>query len=211
MNTTDLTKSPEEQKAFKPEDVLIIGIGVVAAFAIAYLLKKIKATIPHRPPPIIIKSGSFTIETDELLVNLPANPNDYKRTGFGEIKGVRVFKTNEVTDPEKPSEFEDATGITVDIRLQRHSSLTGWVNIVPPVTIRAVTNGSNPKDFVLTIGQKLSKEGRPKPERKDRWEDDDTEILRFGQIVVRRNSGGGETFDNLHGDDYLIAFYNELE
>ena len=66
MNSTNLTKSSEEQSAFKP-DVLNIAIGAAAALVVAYLLKKKKSKpiwkdkniLPIKPPPIIIKSGSF--------------------------------------------------------------------------------------------------------------------------------------------------------
>jgi hypothetical protein len=78
------------------------------------------------------------------------------------------------------------------------------------VTIRTEVNAGNPKDFVLTIGKKLTKKGRPKQGRIDRHGDDDSETIRFGQIVVREKDGGGDTYDADEGDNYLIAFYNQL-
>jgi len=208
MNQTDLTKSLEERGIFKP-DVLLIGIGAAAAIVVAFLLRRAEDSLPTDPPPIIIKDGSFVIETDVPLSEHNGNPNVYKRLGFGEIKGVRVFNTNEKTGLAESHDYDDRNGVEVDIRLQKHTS-AGWVNINPLVTIRTLNNAGSPKDFALTIGKKLNKKGKPKPPRKERRGDDDTDTFRFGQITVRENDGGGDTFVATDGDTFAIAFYNYL-
>jgi hypothetical protein len=208
MNQTDLAKSPEAQRIFKP-DVLLIGIGAATAILIAYLLRLAEDSIPTDPPPIIIKDGSFVIETDEPLSEINGNPNIYKRVGFGEIKGVRVFKTNEITGQANSYDYDDRNGVEVDIRLQKHTS-AGWMDINPLVTIRTISNAGNPKDFALTIGKKLNKKGKSKPPRKERRGDDDADTIRFGQIIVREDDGGGDPFVTADGDNYTIAFYNYL-
>ncbi len=215
MNPIDLTKSSEGQRIFK-RNVLIISIISATVGAVAYLLRKIRS-IPHDPPPIIIKPGIFVIETDETVTESTdgtlnetvAGSNIYKRKGFGKIKGVRVFKTNEESGLAESYDYEDKNGVEVDIRLQK-LTLNGWKDIDPLVTIRTVGNTVNPKDFVLKIGKKLKKKGFPNPARLERWEDDGTENLRFGQVVIRENDGGGDTFNSQDGDHYLISFYNRL-
>jgi hypothetical protein len=216
MNPINLTESSKEQKIFK-RNILIIGIISAAAGAIAYFFRTISA-LPPKPPPIIIRSGIFVIEADETLTETAdeastetlVNPNLYKRKGFGRIKGVRVFKTNEESGLAESYDYEDKRGVEVDIRLQKHSPQNGWEDINPLVTIRTLDNASNSKDFVLKIGKKLKKKGFPNPARPERWEDDGTEYLRFGRVVVRENDGGGDTFDSEDGDHYLISFYNRL-
>ncbi len=214
MNQINLNKSSDEKSIFKRK-VLIFGIFSVAVGVITYVLNRIRA-IPYDPPPIIIKSGIFIIETDETVTESTdgtlnetvAGPNFYKRRGFGKIKGVRVLKIDaeQNTDPDN---FEDRNGVEVDIRLQKRT-IHGWVDIDPLVTIRTEDNGANPKDFVLKIGKKLKKRGFPDYPREHRWEDDGTENLRFGKVVVRENDGGGDTFDSQEGDHYHISFYNKL-
>ena len=208
MNQTDLTKSLEEQRVFKP-DVLLIGIGAAAAILVAFLLRRAEDSLPTDPPPIIIKDGSFVIETDEPLSEQNGNPNVYKRVGFGMIKGVRVFKTNEITGQANSYDYDDRNGVEVDIRLQKHTP-AGWVNINPLVTIRTLNNAGSPKDFALTIGKKLNKKGKPKPPRKERRGDDDPDTFRFGQITVREADGGGDPFFAAEGDTFALAFYNYL-
>lgn len=208
MNQTDLTKSLEEQRVFKP-DVLLIGIGAAAAILVAFLLKRAEDSLPTDPPPIIIKDGSFVIEADEPLSELNGSTNVYKRINFGTIKGVRVFKNNEITGLAKSYDYDDRNGIEVDIRLQKHTT-TGWVNINPLVTIRTINNAGGSKDFALTIGKKLNKKGKPKPPRKERRGDDDPDTFRFGQITVREDDGGGDPFVATDGDTFALAFYNYL-
>jgi len=207
MNSTELPEGTEEK--FDSKSIAIIGAAVVGlGVLITKWMTRKQELLYEELPPIIIKDGSFIIESDEDLIHPPQSPNTYKRRGFGEIKGVRVFTINEKTGRAISDDYDDNNGVEVDIRLQRHTP-SGWQDINPLVTVRTVNNAGNPKDFVLTIGKKLGKKGRPKHERIDRRGDDDSENIRFGQIVVRENDGGGDTFDANEGDNYLIAFYKD--
>jgi hypothetical protein len=208
MNTTDLIERVEEE--FDSKSVAIIGVGLVALGFLLTLRKRMSRDVEEGElPPIIIKSGSFVVESDVDLYQPPQSPNTYKRRGFGEIRGVRVFVTNEITGRAKSYDFDDRNGIEVDIRLQKHTP-SGWIDINPLVTIRSETNSGTTKDFVLTIGKKISKKGHPKPGRRYRYVDDDSDNIRFGQIVVRENDGGGMPFVSKDSEDYIIAFYNYL-
>lgn len=214
MNSKDLTESLIEKKTFK-RNLLIAGIISAAFSAIVYLFKRLSG-IPPKPPPIIIKSGIFVIETDGTLDETPdgisvgttAVTKVYKRKCFGEIKGVRVIIINEASGQADSHDYEDKRGVEVDIRLQKSTLPNVWQDVEPLVTIRTMNNAKNPKDFVLEIGKKLSKKGFPSLPRKQRWEDDGTENLRFGRIVVRENDGGGDEFVYRDGDHYQIQFYN---
>lgn len=210
MNKADFTKIKEE-RVFSNKGLLTLGIGAAAAAAAAAaLFWSMKRSIPAAdPPPIIIKSGSFSIESDKPLLESIGNPNIYSRPAFGEIKGVRVFRTNEMTGDADSDDFEDRDGIEVDIRLQKLTG-NGWNDINQLVTIRAEGAAGNPKDFNLRIGKKLHKKGHPKPGRRERREDDGTENIRFGYIAVREADGGNGDYYAEDGDDFIITFYNRL-
>ncbi|MCU1290842.1 MAG: hypothetical protein JWN60_3071 [Acidobacteria bacterium] len=164
---------------------------------------------PPDPPPIIIKSGSFIIESDENLEK-PSGGNDtYKRKNFGEIKAVRVIKTNEITGAANSHAYTDENGVEVEITLQNYSG-GSWQNTNPPVIVKSQSSAGSAIDFTLTIGKVLSANGHAGPDRKERLTDDGTDIIRFGRVIVRENGGGGGVFDTTDGEDYIITFYNRL-
>jgi hypothetical protein len=197
-----------QQNSFNPLFILAL---IVGGSVVVYRLLKLfeESFLDGNLPPIIIKSGSFDIEADEPLDEsggMSGNPFIYKRIGFGEIKGVRVFRINERSGKAKSSDYY---GVEVDIRLQQYVS-SGWQNINPLVIIRSKVNPSNPKkDFVLEIGKKLDIKGKPKPGRKEKRFDKGTDILRFGSVIVRKANGDEVLFDD-DGDEYIISFYNSL-
>lgn len=200
-----------QHKSFNPLFVLATIVGGLVI--VIKLLKFFEDdSLNGNLPPIIIKSGSFDIETDEPLTEsggASGDPFIYKKIGFGEIKGVRIFSINERSGKAKSDDYADKDGVEVDIRLQQYLS-GGWQNINPLITIRSEVNPNNPKkDFVLKIGKKLDTKGKPKPGRTGKRRDKETEILRFGSVVVRENDGGGDTFND-DGDEYIINFYNVL-
>jgi len=205
MNSTELPEGTEEKfdsKSIAIINAALIGLGVL----ITKWMTRKQELLYEELPPIIIKDGSFIIESDEDLYHSAQSPNTYKRRGFGEIKGVRVFTINEKTGRAVSDDYDDNNGVEVDIRLQRQI-LGVWQDIPGLVTVRTVNNAGNQKDFVLTIGKKLGKKVHPKHGRTDRYGDDDSENIRFGQIVVRENDGGGGTCNANEGDNFLIAFY----
>ena len=205
MNSTELPEGTEEK--FDSKSIAVIGAAVVGlGVLITKWITRKKMLLDTELPPIIIKDGSFIIESDEDLYQPPHSSNTYNRRDFGEIKGVRVFTINEKTGRAKSDPYNDNNGVEVDIRLQRQISGV-WQDIPGLVTVRTVNNAGNQKDFVLTIGKKLGKKGNPKHGRKDRRGDDDSETIRFRQIVVREKDGGGGTCNANEGDNFLIAFY----
>jgi hypothetical protein len=197
-----------EDDGISRRDLLAIGLGAAAGAALTSLRNNHRS-LPSDPPPIIIKSGSFNIEADTSLNETNGSPFFYRRVGFGDIKGVRVLRTNEIDGSTDSDVFEDRNGIEVDIKLQVFGS-NGWQDVGELVTVRAAAGSGSQKDFVLKIGKKLAKKGHPKPGRRERWKDDDAENIRFGQIAVRERDGGGGTYDAVDGDDFIITFYNRL-
>lgn len=223
MNQTDLTKQgQEEQRVFKPNLSTIGKIGVAIAAtsaAIAYFLRMAEESIPHDPPPIIIKSGSFVIETDQDLK--PAAPHQprYRRETFGSIRGIRVIIYNEirkysdVDDFVENTDWSAAEGVQVNINLQYCQAATpngeceSWIQ-GPQINILDNTN-----NFELITPIKLStSKGKKHSKRKANREDEETRISRFGSIDIIKKSNGKKikSYEEKEGQEYIIGFYNYL-
>jgi hypothetical protein len=191
----------------------VIGVAVVKT--VQYLLRAEEA-LPDTIPPIIIKSGSFITESDEpfdVSGGTGGNPFIYKRFGFKEIKGVRVFINNEKYGSAKSHDYDDPEWVDVDIWFQDYIAGV-WqptsLPINPDVIIRSEVGTGVDKDFVMRIRKQLEKKGKPHPKRKEKRRDKDNDTFRFARVSVRENTGGGETFDYKEGDHFMIAFYNYL-
>ncbi len=212
-----LDKTTGQNELFKSIGLIsfFVLIGVAVVKTVQYLLQA-DEELPDMIPPIIIKSGSFIIESDEPLNESGGtgnNPHVYKRIGFKEIKGIRVFINNEVNGLANSHSYDDSQGVDVDIWLQDFVSGV-WqpasLPINPDVTIRSEGNPGNDKDFVLRIKKQLEKKGKPHPRRKEKRRDKDNDTFRFARVRVSERDGGGDTFNTVDGDDYMIAFYNSL-
>ncbi|MFN2440948.1 MAG: hypothetical protein ABR503_17215, partial [Chitinophagaceae bacterium] len=192
-----LTKGNELSKSIAGISFFVL-IGYAVVKTVQYLLRA-DEELPDLLPPIIIKSGSFIIESDEPLNEsggTGGNPHVYKRIGFKEIKGVRVFRTNEVNGAANSDSYDDAQGVDVDIWFQNYISGV-WqpasLPINPDVTIRSEGNPGTDKDFVLRINKQLEKKGKPHPKRKEKRRDKDNDVFRFARVRVRERDGGGDT------------------
>jgi len=216
MNSTDSTKKPEEPKAFKP-NILIMGVGAAATFATAYLLRK-KSMLPPKPPPIIIKSGSFVIETDQDLKPAAPHQSRYIRETFGKIRGIRVTTYSEIEKPSDVDDFEEnidwspSEGVQVNINLQyyqagQNSGYESWIQ-GPQIKIFDIDN-----NFELITPIKLSSnKGKKHKERRAKREDEENQILRFGSVEIVKKSSGKriKNYSEKDGREYIIAFYNGL-
>jgi hypothetical protein len=191
----------------------LLGIAVVKT--VKYLLRAADA-LPDTIPPIIIKSSSFIAETDEpfdVSGGTGGNPFIYKRVGFKEIKGVRVFLNNEKTGSAESYDYDDPRWVDVDIWFQEYIN-NSWqpatLPVNPDVTIRSELGSGADKDFVMRMRKQLDKKGKPNPKRKEKRRDNDNDTFRFARVRVRENTGGGDTFNYTEGDHFMIAFYNYL-
>lgn len=201
MDSKNLTVRSEER--FDVESVAIISAAVLIIGGVYWLLKKIliEDGLPD-PPPIIIKSGTLTLETDQPLTELPGSVNIYKR-GFGEIVGVKVY-TTDVTGHRSSCSIEEPTGIQVDISLRKYTIPRGWVNVNSPVTIRT---GGNPKFLMLKIGKKFKRKvGHPNPYYLEKWVDDEPDEFQIGRVVVK-SSGYVRTFNAGNNETLDVGFY----
>jgi len=224
VNPTDLNNSPEEQKILKPE-VLIIGIGAIATLTIAYLLKRtglLKRTrsFPYDPPPIIIKSGSFIIETNQVLSPDQPNKPSYKR-GFNGIKGIRVVTYNEqIKDTDDDYFYEEENNrwrrgdnVKVFIELQSCQSENNGVCVSwnSPQVVEILNNIN---DLEIKVPIRLSKSKKNKKDkRKFKYEDEHNEFIRFTRVTIINTSQGNFVIKNYPFREYqefFIAFYNTL-
>jgi hypothetical protein len=164
---------------------------------------------PSDLPPIIIKSGSFIIESDEPLNESGSGPYNYKRTGFKLIQSVRVIKINEYTGTAQSYPFADVNGIEVDIQLQ-HFVSGAWQPLaqssLAQIKNEPVQGSSN---FVLSIPKELNKKGKSKPKRKEKREDKGNDVFRFGSVVLRGKVNVPPVIPaTVEGDEYIIGLYN---
>ncbi len=221
MNETDLTKNPEVKRISKP-DFLTIGIGAAgfaAACAIIAYFYREEAELFTDPPPIIIKSGSFVIETDQDLTPPAPHKNKYSRNGFGKIRGIRVITYNEIKKYSDVDDFVEGTdwsaseGVQVNINLQycqteQNGECVSWID---GPQINALDNNNNFE--LLTPNFRLSTDkGKKHTKRKARREDDEARTLRFGSVKIIKKSDGTEikSYDEKDGQEFIIGFYNEL-
>ena len=168
------------------------------------------AEAPGELPPIIIKSGSFTIESDEALTQTGSGPYNYKRSGFKLIQAVRVIKINENTGATQTYSFVDAGGIEVDIQLQ-HYVAGAWQPLTQSSLVQIKNEpASGSHNFVLSISKNLDKKGKPKPKRKEKREDKGNDVFRFGSVVLRGKGPDSPPVipPTVEGDEYTIGFYN---
>ncbi len=170
----------------------------------------IEEAIPSDLPPIIIKSGSFTIESDEPLTESGSGPYNYKRSGFKLIQAVRVIKVNEHTGTTETFPFVDVNGIELEIRLQHYVS-GSWQPLAQSSLVQIkneVVQGSS--NFVLSIAKALDKKGKSKPRRKEKREDKGNDIFRFSSVVIRgKGTVSPPTIPpTVEGDEYTIGLYN---
>jgi len=202
------------RELIKPISAGLFGFAFLNLFKTSGSAKTENVTIPKDVssdlPPIIIKSGSFTIESADSLTESGGGPYFYKKSGFGLIKAVRVTKVNEQNGMSETFYFADNAGIELDIRLQNYVS-GNWQPLsesqLAQVMNETVSGSTN---FVLKIAKNLDKKGKPKPNYKEKREDKGDEVFRFGSVVIR---GKGTVPApaipiTVDGDEYFIGLYN---
>jgi len=218
MNIEEQTHS----ELVKPtERNLLPYIGIISVISlVVYSIKQLmRSEEPDMLPPIIIKSGSFTIETDvPLKPDSPEQPA-YRREGFGKIKGIRVVrykqrkKKSEADDFYEASDWKSSKGVQVNINLQycqqeQNGDCVFW-SAGPTINI---FNSND--DFEVTTPIKLSaSKVKNHPKRKAKREDEGVaQIFRFGSVEIRERIGGSliKQYPVEDGWEYVIAFYNIL-
>jgi hypothetical protein len=211
MDSKNFTTHSEKQMISAP--VLIIG-GIAAAWLLPRLFGA-KRSLPSKPPPIIVKSGSFTIETDQPLHPPGKNRPQYRRRNFRGIKGIRVIWYNEIVkndrgadDFEENKDWSDRDDVQVKIDLLYCDPTTGGCNPGPQVIL-----GDDGLDVLLETPIKLSdSRGKKHRKRKAVREDEQAEIVIFGAVEIVNKSNGNRIkfYPETEGREYIIGIYDEL-
>jgi hypothetical protein len=201
-----------KQNLFNP--LLILGAIVGIAVVVYRLLQQDEEDFSGNEfPPIIIKSGSFAIETDNdnngLQLTSNSNPFVYKKMNSAPITGVRVFRYNEINGDKDSDTFNDLVGFQVDIWLEYFEN-NGWTNITSQPQISIDVNN---QDFVLKLrftNRLKDKKEKKHPIRKAKYEDNEPKIFRFGKVEILKKSNNSIKPYNDEGDDYIIGLYNSV-
>ncbi len=211
------------QKFFRPALILATLVGAIVV--VYNRLKLVEEDIDSdSQPPIIIKSGSFTIETDADLTSLPSpgsGKHKYKKVGFGNLKGIRVVKYGEKSkEPDPIDDFVENTdwsvqNVRVKINLQYCEQVSGGECVKwsqdPPKTIDIAWNGT---DFEITTPFKLSNnkgKNHTKRQAKRTEDDNDKRIFRWRSVELFKNNGDEiKTYGEEDGREYIIMFYNNI-
>ena len=201
MNSADRTRRPEE--SIESEKMLIIGSAVTGAALFGlffYLLKKITSrSYPSGPPPIIVKSGSFIIETENELTSSGSHGGPYIYKRNFRLAWVRVLMYNEDTGLAFPFQWFQNPKVEIWFDYE-----TGGMSAAPNVIIE-----KDHTDFKLTIkiDNKLKLKKSKHYKRKKKYEDqEDQKAFRFGRVEI---NGAPFTTQSREGDQYVLAFYED--
>ncbi len=225
MNSEEQTRFELEKPTERNElSKSIVGISLLAltSFVVVKTLQYLfrAEELDGELPPIIIKSGSFAIETEEALTPALAGESAYRKVGFKKIKGIKVTYYKE--KKKKPSaddfiesvDWDDAKGVQVNIDLQfceqAHNGDCQLWSTGLSLSRFSVFNDND--DFVLTTPIRLSTSKiKYHPKRNAKREDEHNQTFRFGKVEIRERVGGKLIKQYLAEDsqEYIIAFYNE--
>ena len=154
------------------------------------------------PPPIIIKSGSFVIESDEKL-KTPAL-DTYQREGFGKFRKIRVIYYNEIDPADCKVEDFDGWATTDEVYVNINLISDNWL---PQKQFKIQDNGGN-LEFQSPIKLSGNKDKKHK-KRKAKREDDENDAFVFGRIQIVNKSQNRILADYqfVNGREYAIGFY----
>jgi hypothetical protein len=171
--------------------------------------------LPDRPPPIVIKSGSFIIESDVKLKPESGGQPRYRRENFEKIRGLRIYTYNEkkkksvADDFEERKDWKPSENVQVNIVLEycERVEMGNCVSWTAGPTIVAADNNSH-FDITTPIRLSADKENNH-PKRRAKREDEETRAFRFRRVEI---IAGGEAIKSYEedGQEYVIAFYNSL-
>lgn len=207
MDQTQLTKNPEDQGILKSK-LIFLGIGALVGFAVAYLIRLLRA-IPPDPPPIVIKSGSFILETNRDFTEAPVSgENEYKTTKFNTIKAIRVKRIKGSNQTEVyESEVSDKLEISIKLE-EKDFGGNNWTNLG---TVKCKLHDvGNQKEFKFKIKKKLNKTTFTPSPFTERWEDDGTKEIKFAEVKIDKKNSPPITLEYEEGDKFEIGFFDYL-
>lgn len=174
------------------------GAAFLAGLALyLYYRNKDEAPIESDPPPVIIKSGSFVLESADRLSEsgsgASGDPFIYTKGGFS-LKWARIFSYNEISGDIRPFKYYENPTVQIWFKKITVPGAT------PDVVVRQAGN-----DFELTINtkKKLKFKTNSHSNRKNKYEDDEFPDT----IVFNRVQINGDVFIANRGDQFIIGFY----
>jgi hypothetical protein len=236
MNSTDLIDETEKQSEFyrRLRIAATIGFITILTGAIVVWLAPNNTEVERDPPPIIIKSGSFIIDSvdgfkdqgDVTGSTKRKKVNQYKGD-FGDIKEVLVNQVNERfasnISPKRPFSYYylNSSGIIIQLWFQKIVSENPeqWdlddVDGEPDVITRVSSENSK---LELELPADLSKSNENKHHKRKNKDKLDFKkdasgtdrYFRIGRIKILRKSDGKliKEFNSINGDEYYISLWS---
>jgi hypothetical protein len=225
MNSTDLIERGEEK--LNSKSVAIIGVGVIALGVLITWLNKIIRDVPETElPPIIIKSGSFIIDSVDGFRDagdITGNPkrkkiNQYKGS-FGVVKSVLVNQINEKSLGSTPFgyRYRDTRGVIIQLWFQKLTSENPeiWdpadIGGVPDVVNRLST------PLAMELPDDLTKSNQNKHHKRKNKDKLDFKkatggtdrYFRIGRIRILDVDGNVKRdISSNNGDEYFISLWD---
>ena len=196
--------------------------------------------VPTKPPPIIIKSGSFTIESEDGFKDANDNNGGDKRKrshqykgNFGSVQTVVVNKINKrLSQPPFGYSFQDSEGIKIKLWLQKYiESTESWEQFdndgEPDILIGLSDSLSDPLKIELPEGLgKEVKNHHHKRSKKNKLNEltDQTgtgQSFRIGRVQILDHNGHlmkyppnnpvhNADFTSEDGDEYYISLWDNI-
>lgn len=231
MNSIESTKNVNvEERIDSTSLFFIFGAAAALTGLVYYLLKREEKAIPTDPPPIVIKTGSFIIDSVDGFRDagdISGNPkrkkvNKYKGN-FGAIRSVLINIINEksldTSPPERPwgDFFNHSQGLNIEIWFQKLISEnpdvwdSGDVTGFPDVVNRRTTH------LELELPDNLNKSNQnkhPKRKNKDRLDlkkdsSGRDRYFRIGRIRISDFDGDVKCdIGSKNGDNYYISLWD---
>jgi hypothetical protein len=155
------------------------------------------------PPPIIIKSGSLTIESDQPLTPPESRQRRYFRNGLGRIRKIRVSHSPENPGPDVTKDFDEGTDWNANEKIQLSIDLQN--NRVFSV----VQNSNSPNlEFSTPINLSASR-STSHPTRPEERKDEEQSSFNFGLVLITKGGNDDEVarFEPVNGREYTIGIY----
>lgn len=220
--------SLSSKRGFKPGPILLIAVVIIATFVLmaGYLLVMASGELdlPSDPPPIIIKSGSFIMESEKVFQPDTADQRNYKNLQFNSIKGIRIITYNENAQAKtydkkyfegKDSTWENGDNVQVNIYVQicqqenPNGTCASWGGLkkVEVFSLNGNFEVNVPNELHISKSKKNKKN-----KRQFKNEDENPEIIRFYMMDIFNKTKNTpiDAFSAQEGQEYYIGFYNTL-
>lgn len=211
MDSTQLNIDAEEVETNYKKMWLFAGAAAIMT-GVAILTRKKSITFDETdPPPIIIKSGSFIIESKNDLVPPTHHQPQYRTQNFGRIKRIMVVGYNEgdkgdifIDDFDEINDWSPADTIQINVNLFSQS----WGNL-RQVSFRDESSGNLIIDTQIDLSARKRKNHKYRDTRR---EDDEGVIFSFQnvEIINLTRNRTIKSYSPKNNREYIIGVYNKL-